>query len=110
ELRLSLEDVCYDLSRFREARERGVPHGEVLIRQEAAVGPHGGFADIEIQKQNGGCDYIEVKWGYDADLLVRNLTRKYGTLNGSAALDGKLVVVSDLPEAEWAGVEQQLKD
>jgi class 3 adenylate cyclase len=106
ELRLFLEDVCYDLMRFREARARGVPHGDIQIRQESAMGGTG-FADIEILRPDGPSDYLEVKWGYEGDQLLAGLGRKYGSLPRRTAFRSKLSVVTNLPDEEWTEFESQ---
>jgi len=105
ELRLFLEDICYDLVRFREAHGRGVRHGDIHIRQESAMPGDTGYADLEILHPDGPSDYIEVKWGYEADQLLSALGRKYGTLGRRTAFRSTLSVVTDLSDEEWAAFE-----
>ena len=105
ELRLFVEDICYDLLRFREAHARGVRHGDIQIRQESAMPAGTGFADIEILHPDAPSDYLEVKWGYEADQLLSSLGRKYGTLARRTAFRSKLSVVTDLSDEGWTELE-----
>jgi class 3 adenylate cyclase len=105
ELRLFLEDICYDLLRFQEARARGVHHGDIQIRQESAMAGGAGYADIEVLHPDGPSDYLEVKCGYEPDQLLSSLGRKYGSLPRRTAFRSKLSVVTDLSDEAWAELE-----
>lgn len=95
ELRLFLEEICCDLCRFRHVSESGVRQEEVRINQEVYLGTPGSFADIQVRAPNASPYFVEIKYGYPPDKVLRHLERKYGTrteVNNDAS---KLILVID---------------
>lgn len=110
ELRLFLEEICCDLCRFQHVRESGVRQEDVRINQEVYLGTPGAFADIQVRAPGAAPYFVEIKYGYPPDKVIRHLRRKYGTrtqLNGNAS---KLILVIDAGCCEnWAGMEAEIK-
>jgi adenylate cyclase len=96
ELRLLLEELCCDLCRFEHlSRDRVTPES-IQISREFYLGEPGAFADIRVAPPRQRPYFVEVKYGYPSDVLLRHLQRKYG--HDSAALKhaSKVVLVVDV--------------
>ena len=110
EFRLLLEELCCDLCRFEHVIKDGLAPEAVRIDREYWLGAHGAFADIRVAPAGQPPYFVEVKYGYTNDGLVRHLARKYespSTTNAAAA--NKVVLVVDrAPRSGWALVEQEL--
>lgn len=98
ELRLFLEEICCNLSRFRHATEDKVAPKEVKITQESYLGSANGFADIRVRVKEDHY-FIEVVYGYTPDQILASLSRKYGP---GARLDGGSKVVTVIDSAAYA--------
>ncbi len=79
ELRLFLEEICCDLSRFQHVTQDGVQPEDILINQEVYLGIAGAFADIEVRVPGNAPYFVEIKYGYPPDKIIRHISRKYGT-------------------------------
>ena len=77
ELRLLLEELCCDLSRFEHVSRDGLAPEDVQIDREVAMGPPGAFADIRVRPRGGETYFVEVKYGCADEAIVRSLRRKY---------------------------------
>jgi class 3 adenylate cyclase len=96
ELRLLLEELCCDLCRFEHVIRDGLAPETVRIDREYWLGSPGAFADIRVIPAGQAPYFVEVKYGYTMDRLVRLLARKYGAPAGSnAAAAQKIVLVLD---------------
>jgi class 3 adenylate cyclase len=110
ELRLLLEEVCCDLCRFEHVIRDGHSPETVRIDREYWLGSPGAFADIRVAPSGQAPYFVEVKYGYTNDRLVRHLARKYASTAGtSAAVARKIVLVVDRAlRPGWELVEQEL--
>jgi class 3 adenylate cyclase len=110
EFRLLLEELCCDLCRFEHVNRDGLAPEDVRIDREYWLAPPGAFADIKIAPAGRPPYFVEVKYGYTNDNLVRHLARKYASPPGTnAAAASKVVLVVDCAaRPEWARVEQEL--
>ncbi|MDQ2942432.1 MAG: adenylate/guanylate cyclase domain-containing protein [Candidatus Dormibacteraeota bacterium] len=94
QLRLLLEEVCCELCRFEHVNHDGCPPESVQIDREFNLGVPNVFADIRVAPASGPPYFVEVKFGYSKDLLLRHLRRKYGPESPAAAWGSKIILVS----------------
>ncbi len=92
ELRLFVEEVCCNLTRFHHAKVDGVTLEQIDIEREVELGP-GAFADIRVSVPGSAPYFIEVKLGYPRQRMLAHLGRKYGPQNAQAAQGSQLIVV-----------------
>ena len=105
ELRLLLEELCCDLSRFEHVSRDGLAPEDVQIDREVALGTPGAFADIRVRPRGGETYFVEVKYGYADAAILHSLRRKYAE-PGAVASEGKRVVlvVDRSGRADWDGL------
>lgn len=114
QLRLLLEELCCDLCRFEHVvNEHAVnEHGgadDVQMDREFYLGSPGAFADIRVQPLGGRPYFIEVKYGYSNDVLLRHLRRKYGPESPGAASASKLILVIDSDSRpDWPALQAEI--
>ena len=110
EFRLLLEELCCDLCRFEHVTRDGLAPEAVRIDREYWLGAPGVFADIRVAPAGLPPYFVEVKYGYSNERLVRHLGRKYTTLvSSNAAAASKVVLVVDRQSrAEWERIERDL--
>jgi class 3 adenylate cyclase len=97
QLRLMLEELCCDLCRFTDGSGNG--SGDVAIDREYWLGRPGAFADIRVRRAGQAPYYVEVKYGYEDQVLVSHMRRKYGAPDIEPA---RLVLVLDVePRTDW---------
>jgi class 3 adenylate cyclase len=110
ELRLLLEELCCDLCRFEHVTRDGLAPEAVRIDREYWLGAPGAFADIRVAPASRPPYFVEVKFGYPADMLVRHLARKYSTYGSKGPTASKVVLVLDRANyADWEALEQRLR-
>ena len=110
EYRLLLEELCCDLCRFEHVTRDGLAPEAVRIDREYWLGSPGAFADIRVAPSGQSPYFVEVKYGYTNERLVRHLARKYAVpASPNAAVASKVVLVVDrLPRADWHALERDL--
>ncbi len=110
ELRLLLEEVCADLCRFELAITKGISPGHIRIDREAYLGCPGVFADMRVQPQEQPAFFMEVKFGYSDEALLKSLQRKYQTPSAQTqSAKGVVLVVNVLNRTEWAALRPRLE-
>jgi class 3 adenylate cyclase len=111
ELRLFLEEICCNICRFRHVHEDHVAPDAVRIDQEVYLGVEGAFADIRVAAPPVVPPYfVEVKYGYTPDRVVRTMARKYGKDTPAQAGVGRVVLVYDAGRVgNWAEVEAKVR-
>ena len=110
ELRLLLEELCCDLCRFEHVTKDGLAPEAVRIDREYWLGASGVFADIRVAPAHQLPYFVEVKFGYTTDVLVRHLVRKYKSHAGTTPNASKVVLVVDRANhADWETIEQQIE-
>jgi class 3 adenylate cyclase len=110
ELRLFLEEICCDLCRFQHVTQNGVRPEDVRINQEVYLGTPGAFADIQVKIPNASPYFVEIKYGYPPDKVLKHLRRKYGTRTPNNSGASKLVVVIDSGCREfWPDAEAEIR-
>ena len=110
ELRLLLEELCCDLCRFEHVIRDGLAPEAVRIDREYWLGTPGAFADIRVAPAGQPPYFVEVKYGYTNEMLVRHLARKYASAaTTDAAAAKKIVLVIDRgSRAGWERLQQEL--
>lgn len=110
ELRLFLEEICCDLCRFQHVTESGVRQEDVRISQEVYLGTPGSFADIQVKVPDARPYFVEIKYGYPPDKVIRHLQRKYGTKTAANGDASKLILVIDAGCCgNWSEMEAEIK-
>lgn len=110
ELRLFLEETCCNLCRFIHMAEGNTPPEAVQIDQEVYLGVPGAFADIRIVAPGKAPYFVEVKFGYTAQRILRSFARKYGSETPGARGASKVILVADAAQhANWPEVEAALR-
>jgi class 3 adenylate cyclase len=110
ELRLFLEEICCDLCRFQHVAQSGVRPEDVRISQEVYLGTPGAFADIQVTVPGALPYFVEIKYGYPPDKVIRHLQRKYGTQTEANSNASKLILVIDAGCCEnWPETEAEIK-
>lgn len=105
ELRLLLEELCCDLSRFEHVSRDGLAPEHVQIDREVAVGQPGAFADIRVRPRGGETYFVEVKYGYSDEAILHSLRRKYGQPCDVTRRAKRVVLLLDrIGRADWDGL------
>ncbi len=106
QMRLLIEEICCDLCRFKHVRDDGLGYDRIRVDREFPLGPPDSFADIRVVPGDADPYFVEVKFGYSTDVLVRHVLRKYRNLPDSAGPGSRLVLMADM--ANRSGWEQGL--
>jgi class 3 adenylate cyclase len=108
EFRLFLEEICCELCRSRHVREDGLPAELVATVRDTQIGPGDAYADIKVIPADRSPYFVEIKWGYDGEELIRRLARKYAAgLNDQRR---KLIVVTDLADQPaWPVIAEKIR-
>ena len=110
ELRLFLEEICCDLCRFQHVTQDGLQPEDIRIDQEVYLGVPGAFADIRVKVPDGAPYFVEIKYGYPSDKIIKHLSRKYGAETDANKDASKVVLVIDSQCYEnWPGIEAELQ-
>jgi class 3 adenylate cyclase len=111
ELRLFIEEMCCNLCRFRHVHDDGVAPEHVRIDQEVYLGVPGAFADIRVASPPKVAPYfVEVKWGYAPDHVLRTLSRKYGPNSGAQNDATRVILVYESDRVpNWDQFEAQIR-
>jgi class 3 adenylate cyclase len=111
EFRLLLEELCCDLCRFEHVTRDGLAPEEIRIDREYWLQSPGAFADIRVAPTGLPPYFVEVKYGYSNDLLIRHLARKYGSpAFTNAASASKIVLVIDrAARPDWETVDRDVR-
>ena len=109
ELRLLLEELCCDLCRFEHVTRDGLAPEAVRVDREYWLGSPGAFADIRVAPAGQPPYFVEVKFGYTSDMLVRHLARKFASLASTTPPARKVVLVVDRGDrVGWEQLQQEL--
>lgn len=110
ELRLFLEEVCCDLCRFQHIAQSNLRPDDIRINQEVYLGNPGAFADIRVMVPGAAPYFVEIKYGYPPDKIIRHLRRKYGTPTRANEDASKLILVVDSAGSpNWPDVEREIR-
>ena len=111
ELRLLLEELCCDLSRFEHVVRDGMAPEDIQIDREVALGRTGAFADIRVHPRGREPYYVEVKYGCSNEAALSSLRRKFGGPEPAAGGVSRIVFVLDrIGRQNWDGLLGELAD
>ena len=85
QLRLLLEELCCDLCRFEHIAADGLLPEDVCITREYDLGSTAVYADVRVAPGDKPPYFVEIKYGYTSDAVLKHLRRKY---KKEAALPG----------------------
>jgi hypothetical protein len=105
QIRLFLEEICSDLSRFHHVEADGVSADAVRVHREFHMGSPGSYADLRVDAPGRAPYFVEIAFGYAFERILATLQRKYSQLQRVGAGAQRVVLVaraSDLaaPDAE----------
>jgi class 3 adenylate cyclase len=110
EVRLFLEEVCCHLCRYHHMEKDCIKPEEVRIVPEFSLGHPGSFADVRVETPGGEIYFLEVKYGYPADKIVRHLLRKYGPDVVAVKGARRLILVVDTSDyPDWADIRRRIE-
>jgi class 3 adenylate cyclase len=108
ELRLFLEEICCSLCRFRHVHQDNIAPASVRIDQEVFLGISGAYADVRVMAAGVAPYFLEVKYGYAPERVVRTLARKYGKDCTAQPDATRVVLVYDTQRVpDWPEVERR---
>src|SRR5437867_7231253 len=109
QLRLLLEELCCDLCRFEHVINDGLRPEAVRIDREVCLGAPNAFADIRVTPSGLAPYFVEIKFGYSNDVLVRHLSRKYAKRTEFFGDISQIILVIDQDRRpDGGGIEAQL--
>lgn len=110
ELRLFLEEICTNICRFEHVEQLGLAPEEVKTNQEYYLGAPDAYADIRVEAKGISPYFVEIKYGYSGDQLVRHMARKYGIKSKRIQDASKLIIVIDCHNIEnWKDILRRLE-
>lgn len=110
ELSLFIEELCCELCRFEHVLGDKCAPESVRVEREVNVGSAHAFADIRVRAPGQPPYYVEVKYDYAPDLLVRQLRRKYSLDTPAIQQAKKVVLVIDTRQyADWPALQERVK-
>jgi class 3 adenylate cyclase len=110
ELRLLLEELCCDLCRFEHVTKDGIVPEAVRIDREFWLGTPGAFADVRVAPAGHAAYFVEIKFGYRNDILLRHLLRKYASPALTDTAARKIVLVLDLADRPgWERLRDEIE-
>ncbi|MGE3809685.1 MAG: adenylate/guanylate cyclase domain-containing protein [Gemmataceae bacterium] len=102
EVRLLLEELCCDFCRFEHSGKHRLALGRIRIDREYYLGKPNTFADVHVQPVNAAPYFVEVKFGYSNEALLRTLRRKYKSNAPGVRHVHRLVIVIDtIDRPDW---------
>jgi adenylate cyclase len=104
DLRLFLEEICCDLCRFRHMQQDSVPADAIRIRREVYLGAPHAYAHIQVEAAGCPSYFLEVKYGYTSDDIVKHLTTKYGNSPKRNSVNKVIVVVHSEEGIDWTEI------
>jgi class 3 adenylate cyclase len=110
-LRLFLEEICCELIRFHHVATDGVKPESVRLNREVYLGTPGAYADIRIMVPGQKPYYMEVKYNYPTDKIVKHIKRKYSKDVPALREAQRLVLVCDTKShPNWPAIEKDLRE
>ncbi|MBI5534079.1 MAG: adenylate/guanylate cyclase domain-containing protein [Deltaproteobacteria bacterium] len=111
QLRLFLEEICCEICRFEHIQNDGASPDSVGLSREVDLGAPGAFADVLVEPP-GSCPYfVEIKFGYPLDKMLRHLTRKFSVDTPRIrSADHLVLVVKTSGDPRWQEIHRRLLD
>ena len=110
QLRLLLEELCCDLCRFEHIAADGLLPENIHIAREYHLGAPGVFADIRVAPGDLPPYFVEIKFGYSTEAVLKHLRRKYKNEAAVSPHGSKIILVIDAENRpEWPNAEAELR-
>jgi len=110
EARFLLEEVLWTLLRMHHIKEGGTRPEDIRINQEIPVGVPGLFADFRIAVPERPPYFLEIKYGYPSERIVRNVGRKFGVdTPGTQGAEKLIVLVDQSSRPDWEILGKELQ-
>jgi len=110
QLRLLLEELCCDLCRFEHIAADGLLPENIHITREYHLGAPGVFADIRVAPGDLPPYFVEIKFGYSTEAVLKHLRRKYKNEAAVSPHGSKIILVIDAENRpEWPNAEAELR-
>jgi adenylate cyclase len=111
ELRLLIEELCCELSRFEHVSHDGLAPEHVQIDREVTLGQPDAFADIRVRSRRGETYFIEVKFGRADEEILHSLTRKYAQPSDVVRQASRVVLVLDRRgRTDWEALMRAVRE
>ena len=108
ELRLLLEELCCDLCRFEHVIKDQLGPETIRIDREYWLGAPGAFADIRVCPPGEHPYFVEVKFGYTREMLLRHLARKYKSYVGENGASKVVLVIDRTAYSDWDQLQRDV--
>jgi adenylate cyclase len=108
ELRLLLEELCCDLCRFEHVIKDQLGPETIRIDREYWLGAPGAFADIRVCPPGEHPYFVEVKFGYTREMLLRHLARKYKSYVGEKGASKIVLVIDRTAYSDWDQLQRDV--
>jgi adenylate cyclase len=109
DLRLFLEEICCDLCRFRHMQQDSVPADAIRTRREVYLGAPHAYAHIQVEAHGCSSYFLEVKYGYTAEEIVKHLTKKYGNSPKWNSVSKVIAVVHSEEGIDWTQIGARIQ-
>lgn len=110
EMRLFLEELCCYLIQLEHVEQGGLRSEDVRISREVDLGIPHAFADTIVKLPTSPPYFVEVKYGYDSEMMVSHLARKYGAESPAVSDGSKVVLVAETQGYDnWTEIERQIE-
>ncbi len=110
QLCLLLEELCCDLCRFEHIVADGFLPENILITREYYLGAPGVFADVRVAPSDLPPYFVEIKYGYSSDAVIKHLRRKYKNVTALSQHGSKLILVIDTAKrSDWEKTEGEIR-
>lgn len=108
QIRLLIEELCCDLSRFEQARDHGIAMEDVRVDREFYL-TDDCFADIRVAPGSTPPYFLEVKFGYDSEKLLSRVRAKYGQTSDKRTATRLIVVLDTERRGDMSTLEQEMR-
>ena len=112
QMRLFLEEVFCEATRFQHMEETGLSTEDIRIYREVSLGAPGCYADLLVKIPNVRSYYVELKFGYTEENLINSLNRKYAAENVTLdpEADTVLLIARESDYSDWPTLKKTLQD
>ncbi|MDA0654829.1 MAG: adenylate/guanylate cyclase domain-containing protein [Proteobacteria bacterium] len=112
QMRLFLEEIFCEATRFRHIEETGLGAEDIRIYREVSLGAPGCYADLLVKIPDIRSYYVELKFGYTEENLLGSICRKYAGENVTLDpdVDTVLLIARESDYNDWPGLKKQLQD
>lgn len=109
QIRLFLEEICSDLSRFYHVEADNVSADAVRVHREFHMGIPGSYADLRIDVPERQSYFVEIVYGYSFERILATLQRKYSRLTPGIVGAERVIIVARNSDLDAVDAESQLR-